>query len=143
MLPVPDLLETAPAAQTHPPRNSRPRTPLAPHPDQAPAAPTSSSNSTAAAQLDASLERLLSLKAAAAPQEEIDAAIEAARGAAAAAGANRVIPELNDGTFEVRGAFLRAAYEDLWTQCNDFLYTNAGDARPGHALCGDPPRGVS
>ncbi|GBF95790.1 hypothetical protein Rsub_08226 [Raphidocelis subcapitata] len=54
----------------------------------------------AAAALAAGLEALVALKTGGAPQSEIDAEIEAVRALSAAAGADRVDPALNDGTFE-------------------------------------------
>jgi len=61
------------------------------------AAPASNAQATA---LAAGLDALLALKQRDAPQPEIDAQVEAVRALSAAAGADRVIPELNDGAFD-------------------------------------------
>lgn len=55
---------------------------------------------TEAGQLSAALDALADLKRRAAPQPEVDAQIESAKDLGRRAGADRIFPDLNDGTFE-------------------------------------------
>lgn len=65
-----------------------------------PAAAAKAAAAAASERLSAALDALLDARHRSAPQPDVDALIADVQSAAADAGANRVIPELNDGEFE-------------------------------------------
>lgn len=67
---------------------------------QASASPSSTSTPAATNQLIESLDALLAAKQSGAPQEEIESLISTVKQLSSQAGADRVIPELNDGVFK-------------------------------------------